>query len=438
MKHKRGLLLVLPVVLAGLGLAVLPYCGGMNLDLDGSGEGNASGSGSGGGMGLGDIANAAANCPNLASVSAISRVNFAKEFGVDARAAGRLEAALKASVELKNLSRSVEADLKGACGRLARDLGANPGNNARSACNAAANAIKQLKAKAGGKFKLSIQPPRCAASMDVMGKCAADCDANIKPGKVDVKCEGGKLSGKCDANCSGSCEMNAGASCNGTCEGTCTAGFSGRCDGECEGKCDGSSTRGKASCAGKCEGKCHAGAHGSCTGSCKGECKIKGSARCSGTCTGGCSVKMKAPHCTGEAKPPKMSAECEAECNAKVSAKLKCVPARVAVTFDGAKNMAAAGKLKAALQAHLPAILKVSIGMKNKLVKASRQIKTVVNGVKGSVKAMTSGSANQAARLTTCVANPFKGAFDAATSLQANVKVSVNVQASAKASAGTN
>ena len=58
---------------------------------------------------------------------------------------------------------------------------------------------------------------------------------------------------------------------------------------------------------------------------------------------------MKAPHCTGEAKPPKMSAECEAECNAKVSAKLKCVPARVAVTIDGAKNMAAAGKLRAAL-----------------------------------------------------------------------------------------
>ena len=436
MKRDHIAKVVLPVLLVGAALCVLPFCGGIDLNMKGSGKasGSGKGGGSGKGVGLGDLAGAAASCPDLGSIKAVGRVDFAKEFGMNAKAAAKLESALKASIELKGLSKSVESELKAACSGLARDLGAKPGNSAKSACKAAMNAVKSFKAKAKGRFKVTAQPPRCSASVDAMAKCAADCDADIKPGKVDVKCEGGELSGKCEGSCSGSCEVSGGASCEGTCRGECTAGFSGRCDGECEGKCDGSSTGGRASCSGKCEGKCHAGAEGSCTGSCKGECKIKGSAKCNGTCTGGCSVEMKAPRCTGEAKPPKMSAECKAECDARLNANLECTPARVAVTFDGAADVNAAKKLSAALRTHLPAILKVSLGMKGKLTKAAGQVKTVVNGVKGSAKAMVKGSASNAARLTTCVANPFKGAFDAAASLQASVKVSVDVQASAGAS----
>ncbi len=434
MKIRRVLSLFAPIILAGFALSVLPYCGGGGLNLNMEGEG--SGSGSGSGVGLGDIVNVAGNCPNLGSVSAISKVNFAKEFGLDAKAAGKLESALKASVELKGISKKVKADLKLACGNLARDLGANPGKSAESACRAAAKAIKQFKVKAGGKFTLDIVPPKCAASIDVMGKCAADCDVNVKPGKVDVQCEGGKLSGKCSAECSGSCHVEAGASCSGTCRGECTAEFSGQCNGECNGKCDGKSTNGSATCDGKCEGSCEAGAKGKCGGQCKGECKISGSAKCEGTCTGGCSVEMKAPHCTGEVKPPEMSAECKAECNAKVSGKLKCTKPRVVAKFTGATDVKAAKKLSAALKANLPAILKVSIGMKKNLVAAAGNVKTVVKGVQGSIKGMAKGSGGAAARLTACVATPFKGAFDSAASLKASVKVSVDVQASASGKVG--
>ena len=251
MTLRKAFTVVVPIVLAGIALSILPVCGG-GLNLDMAGEGSASGSGSG--AGLGDIASAAANCPNLASVSAIGKVNFAKEFGLDARAAAKLESALVASAELKGISTNIKADLKGACGKLARDLGANPGNSAESACKAAANAIKQFKIKAGGKFTLDVVPPKCSASMDAMAKCSADCDVNVQKGKVDVQCEGGKLSGKCEAECNGTCDVDVAASCNGTCRGSCSAQFSGDCAGECNGKCDGKSTNGSATCDGKCEG----------------------------------------------------------------------------------------------------------------------------------------------------------------------------------------
>ena len=145
---------------------------------------------------------------------------------------------------------------------------------------------------------------------------------------------------------------------------------------------------------------------------------------------------MKAPKCTGEVKPPQMSAECEAECDARVNAKLECTRPRVVAKFVGAKDVAAAKKLSVALQANLPAILKVSMGMKTNLIKAAGNVKTVVKGVKGSIQGMASGSGKAAARLTACVADPFKDAFDAAASIQGSVKVSVDVQASASASAG--
>ena len=48
------------------------------------------------------------------------------------------------------------------------------------------------------------------------------------------------------------------------------------------------------------------------------------------------------------------------------------------------------------------------------------------------------GGAASAAKLTACVADPFKSAFNAVGSIKANVDVSVEVQASASASAKTN
>lgn len=428
----RGIVVVsASITIALIAIAMLSNCGG-ELKLAGS----AAGGGSVSPPKLGDMAGAAANCPNLATQSAIAQVDFEGDFGLKAEESAKLASALRAAVDLRAVAQQVREDLKGACGKLAEDLGANPGNTAQSACKAAAEAIGQVKAKAQGKFVLDVLPPKCAASVEAMGECAAECDATIEPGKVDVKCQGGKLSGRCDAKCKGSCDMDVGASCKGRCSGECTAEFKGECKGECDGKCNGKATNGSASCKGKCEGSCSGGAKGKCGGECKGECKIKGAAECEGTCTGSCSVEMKAPHCTGEVKPPKMSAECKAECDARVSAKLQCTKPRVVAKFAAAVDGEAATLLANALRENLPEILKVSMGMKKHLVRAAGNIQTIVKGAESGVQAMAAGTGAAAARLTTCVAGPFKGAFDAAANLKANVQVSVKVQASASAKVG--
>ena len=422
----RGLLTHSAMIAISLAIAAVgSSCGGMKLDATGKASVKAPPAD------LGRAAKAAAGCPNLGGIKGIAKVDFEKEFGLDVETAAKLESSLRAAAELRGIAKTIRMELKGTCGALARDLGQNPGKTAQSACKAAARGIKQLRAKAGGKFVVDIVPPKCAASAELMGNCAAECDVNVKPGEVKLKCEGGKLSGRCDAKCKGSCHVEAGASCKGRCHGECTANFKGDCHGECNGKCNGKSTGGAMSCDGTCVGSCSAGARGTCGGSCKGECEIKGSAKCEGTCTGGCSVEMKAPHCTGSVKPPKMSAECKAECDARVSAKLQCTKPRVVARFAGVVDAQAAKTLATALRTHLPGILKVSVGMKNHLVRAAGKVKTVVKGMETTVKAMSQGTGSAGARLLACVVQPFKGALDAAASINVSVRVSVEVQASA-------
>jgi len=411
MRSNRWRNVTMPILVAGLAAPFLIDCGSLPGGLPGVPGGD---------------------CPDIGSVEAIAQADLAGSFGFDVEGAAKVKGALNASVQLQALAAEIEADLKGACTNLANDLGASiEGDDAVSACTAAAKAIGDLKAKAGGSFKLSVIPPKCAASMSAMADCAASCDANIEPGSAEVKCEGGELSGACGAECSGSCEMSAGGKCEGTCEGSCEAGFKGQCDGKCEGTCDGQDTKGE--CAGTCEGKCGGGGKGECTSECKGNCELSAGAKCEGTCTGSCSVEMEAPKCTGEVKPPEMSAECSADCDAKVSGKLECSPASVTLVAKGAADAEAATKLVAAIEANLPAVLKVAIGMKDKVVKVAGNVKGVVEGVQGSVKGMAKGGPQAAAKVGLCLGGAFTGAFDAAANIQANVDVSVNVQASASA-----
>jgi hypothetical protein len=429
----------LSVAIAVLGGLLFVACGAVNLGGAGKGKGKSEGDaqGEGSGLDLGglkDAASAAKNCPNLASVEAIADVDFVKEFGVNDEGSAKLKSALTLSAEIKAISAEIDSELETACGKLANDLGKKPKRGgAKDACKAAAKAIAALKAKAGGSFELDVVPPKCSASMDAMADCAAKCDTEYKPGKADVQCEGGELSGSCDAKCKGKCDVEAGAACSGSCSGSCEAKFSGTCSGKCDGKCEGKTTNGAASCEGKCEGSCDAGARGSCKGTCKGECEIKGQAKCKGTCTGKCSAKMKAPKCTGEVKPPEIKADCKAHCNAKVNARMECTPAHVAVKAKGTADAEATEKLTATLKADLPAVLKVAIGMKDKVVKVAGDVDAAVTDVKDGLEAMVEGSPAMTAKLAACVADPFKGAFDAVGDIKSNVDVSVSVQASVSA-----
>jgi hypothetical protein len=376
-------------------------------------------------------------CPNFASAEAVARVDFAHEFKLKADVAHKLKAGVEGAVELKAFADRIDADLKVGCGGLAKDLGKDERfEDGRSACRAAIQAMDDARAKLGASARVVLEasPPHCAASMDAMEDCAAHCDASVKPGTAKVECEPGKLSGECSGECSGSCDMSAAGSCEGTCEGSCNASFKGSCGGECVGKCDGKDSKG--ACAGTCEGRCESHASGQCKGKCSGRCELKAKAHCGGTCTGSCSVAMKAPKCTGEVTPPKMSAECKAHCDAKVEAKLECKPANVVVRIKGAADAKAANAYRLALEKNLPILLKIAVGMGRRAESAAANVHAVVSGLQGSVDAIGKSSSDgiAGARLVACVAAPFKEAIDAAASVQASVKVSVDVKASASAS----
>jgi hypothetical protein len=389
-------------------------------------------------------------CPaDLNDPSAIMQANF----GMKGELEGKVKAALSAGATLKNLAAEVEGDVSLACGNLAKDLGASedeikpaeegPGKKAEAACNAAVKMLGQVKAKAkiSGKLNVKVVPPKCSASMDAMASCAGECNADVKGPSAKVECEGGEISGTCEAECKGSCTVEAGAKCEGTCggscEGTCEADFSGKCDGACEGKCDGqASTAGdknKGACKGTCDGKCSVAAKGKCGGKCSGKCsatcEVKGQAKCEGTCSGGCSVEMKAPKCSGTVKPPEMSAECKANCDAKVNAKVECTPASVTLEASGAADAEAFSKLKGAIEANLPGILKVTLGMKARLEGAVAQVKASIEGVKAAV----SGGGSAALKIAGCFAASLKAQAEASVSINVSVKASASASGSAGA-----
>jgi hypothetical protein len=413
-----------PILALGFAAPVLTNCGGAALP--------------GGAAVPGGLPGAGGACPDISSVEAIEKADFAGAFQLDATAAGQVKAVLGAATELKDFAGSVDADLKKGCSGLAADLG-EPGNfeSGESACKAALKAMTDVKAKLGGSFRvqLEIKPPECRASLDAYADCAGHCDANIKPGEAKVECEPGKLSGSCSAQCSGSCDLSAAAKCDGSCSGSCDAQMKGSCGGKCNGKCDGKTSSG-ASCAGTCEGQCDAQVEGSCSGKCGGSCKLKASASCSGTCTGSCSAQMQAPKCTGEMKPPQMSADCKAKCDAKVSAHAECTPAAIGVKIEGASDAQLAIKYKNALEKNLPLLLKVAMGIGDRGIKMGETVGKVAADLSGNVGALAKGGPLAVAKLTGCVGERLKGAADGAASLKANISVSVDVKASASASAG--
>jgi hypothetical protein len=414
-----------PVVFAGLTAPFVANCGGSMPGMPG------------GGGGLPGVGNPAGNCPDMAKAEAIESFDFEKEFKLKADVAAKIKGGVGAASEMNAFAAKVDADLKDACGLLAHDLGATGDfKDGQEACKAAAKAIGDTKAKLGANLKvtLDVSEPHCGADIKVYGDCAAHCDASVTPGKVDVKCEPGKLQGECDAKCSGSCEASAAAACTGECSGTCDAEIKGACSGKCTGKCDGKAMPASANgqCSGTCSGKCDGNVQGECKGKCGGDCKLSGDAQCSGTCTGGCSAEMKAPKCTGHVEPPQMSAECKAKCDAHVEAKVECTPPHVVVRLAGAADAKLAESFRATMEKDMGPVLKIALGMGKHAEHLAGEVSTVVQGAQAAVQ--SAGDPMTTARLAACVSAPFKGALDAAASLKSSVSVSVNVQASVTAS----
>jgi len=405
--------------------------------------------GCGGGLNVPGVPLPGGKCPDLNNVEALADFDWAANFqGIDAKLAADLKAGVPAAVDIGQLAGGIDADLKTGCGGLAKDLGGGGDfKTGEEACKAAAKVVGEFKAKLGAKATvgLDVEPPRCGAAIDVYASCSGKCDANVKPGEAKVTCEEGKLQGECSGQCEGHCEASGGMKCEAQCSGKCDAQIKGKCSGTCDGKCEGQ--QGKTSCGGTCEGKCDADMQGECKGECKGNCEVKGKAECKGTCTGKCSVEMKAPKCTGEAKPPQMSAECKARCDAHANAKLECTPAHVVLRIMGHADAKLEAQFRGAIEKNFPIIAKVAFGMVEKAPKVAGNVETVVKSVQGSVQAASNAVANDAAKaptlasLTACVTPPFKGALDAVGgitgSVQASVSVKTSIEAKGSASAST-
>jgi hypothetical protein len=374
----------------------------------------------------------------MTKLEAIESFDFTKEFSLKADVGAKIKAGVAAAAALNSISAKLEGDLKDACGTLAKDLGDTATyNSAADACKAAQKAFGDFKAKIGAKAKLVVDvgEPSCAVDVKAYGDCAAHCDANIKPGEVDVKCEPGKLEGTCSGQCSGECEADAGAACSGDCSGSCDLEMKGSCGGTCTGKCDSKPTAKEgASCGGVCEGKCAGNIKGTCKGKCTGSCKLAAKATCSGKCSGSCEGKVEAPHCNGKVEPPQMSAECKAKCDAGLQAKVECTPPHLVVRITGdvdAKTQASVGPIVASLGKDLPKLFAIVKGSAKNAGELVGSMKAVIEGVQAAVQ--TAGDPMAVGKLTACVGAPFKGALDAVGSVQGNVSVSVSVSASASA-----
>jgi hypothetical protein len=299
----------------------------------------------------------------------------------DAEYSAEVKVAIQAVADIAGIASASIDDLTTACRAMAEELDAPEADRKAAAatedktermtatCNLAVSAIGTFKAKAGGSLTVDIQPPQCSANVSAKASCQGGCSGSAE---CDIKanpptCEGGSL----EVACKGECTAKAGASlkctgeCTGSCEGKCTADAGGvECAGKCEGTCTaggsagGSGIQADGTCEGMCEGTCEVTApSASCSGTCEGTCSAscQGSAEASVTCDGECNADFEPLKCEGgELKGGcQVEAKCEANCDASVKAKAECTPPSVNVSFSGAADVQAAGKLKAVLEANL-------------------------------------------------------------------------------------
>jgi hypothetical protein len=273
------------------------------------------------------------------------------DFGTQ-KAAQRVETFLVATSKFTGTAAELEASLLETCKNMGKALdmsdedyeAKSPDEPAvRATCGAVSAKLgaelSDLKASGNLQAKVVATPPRCEVNMNAYADCAAKCEVDVDPGKLELDCKGGEIVGKCSGECRGECHAKVDGQCSGACEGTCSGGCSGICQGACDGECKTKGADGQCNgeCKGTCEGSCSAG----CQGSCSGECAVKGDASCEGECHGGCSVAYTEPRCTGTVEPPKMDADCKASCDAKINAEAECTPghAELSVTGDVKSNI---------------------------------------------------------------------------------------------------
>jgi hypothetical protein len=306
------------------------------------------------------------------------------DFGVSA-SARKLELFLSASADFMGAAGELEATLLTACTDMGEELGLSAEDMraqgqqpaVQAACGAASAKLQSemqgLRADAKLKIEVNAKPPRCEVEMDAYAKCAGECDATVDPGKLEIECKGGEIVGQCNGKCQGECNV----------------------DGKWQ------------------------NASGQANGECKGECK------------GGCSVEYEAPRCTGEARAPKVDAQCEASCDAKLDARAKCEPGEAKVDIKGEVSSnfkERADNVRAALEAGWGAIATARAKLErlrasgDAMVRAGGQIPNAI----GDLGIGAAACATQAAA----------GIVRASASVSVSFEASASVSAAASGSAG--
>lgn len=355
---------------------------------------------------LGQVAGgamAAADCPALRNGN-VDALNIQGSAEVQSQVKGFLSAVYA----YDQMAGSVEADLIASCRELGQAMNmdggeleaeAGDGEGAKKVCNAVTAKMEATLA-AKGDFELRITPPKapvCEVPIDAMKDCLADCGAVIEPGNLQASCEGGSIRGECSAECTGTCYVEGSAECGGTCDGTC--------NGECTGE----------NVNGKCEGTCN--------GSCSGTCAVEADGKCEGTCEGSCAGSFDAPKCTGDFKPPKVSAACQTNCAAKASASVTCKPPTIGVELVGDGEASADLKgLVEGLRTAYPKIINIQKGM-------AARLKTQSQVLIEQSKSLPSAAQQAGAQAIGCLTAAGEAVFSASAS------VSVSVEASASMSA---
>ena len=322
-------------------------------------------------------------CPADGASNPLCCTEYKAGATIDAKIGGSAQAqvAVQAVADFQGIASGAITDLTTACKGMAQELDATKAEldaaeasaddraRMKAYCTLAVKVIGTVKASAGGTLKIDGVPPKCEASISAKANCQAKCDVS---GKCDIKanppkCTGGSLS----VACKGECTAKAGATlkcegkCSASCKGSCVAKGGVQCSGKCEGTCKGTAQGGTGTgikadgtCDGTCEGTCEVTAPGvTCTGSCNGECggSCTGTAEASVKCDGECKADFEPLKCEGGKLEGgcKVEAKCDGNCDASVSAKAECTPPSVKVSFTGAANIEAAGKLQAVFEANL-------------------------------------------------------------------------------------
>jgi len=381
-----------------------------------------------------------AACPDLADREALAAVDFSADFGLSADDAQALTAGLIAAAGMEALSARLDADLRVACTSIARELGERPrADGVEAACAAAVKGIDDARTRLGGKarFSLAYLAPRCGLPAQPLLAClnlcagAEDDSATGDALSTRLDCPGQASTGTCEGQCDGSCDATEGMVCDGKCLGGCDWGFRGDCDGTCVGTCNGRASRGI--CAGRCVGQCFGLArHGICSGRCLGPCQLRRPAPCSGLCGGRCSTAWKGLQCDSVPRTAPAAAACGPSCEIDAAAAARCSSARVTVTIDmAARNMQARARhLSGVLERFLPAIVSVSVGMKDRTAAASRTADTAFRSSERII-ADAAARGGPGTSLSACAGGTLRNGLGALAKLNTSVRVAAEVKAAA-------